>query len=184
MITVDPMKRLVLSVMLVAAACSSGDANEPALEVTATTGGAIPASSTTSTLPAPTTSTTLSPFARPDWLGTRILPLRPDENGEVQPTPIELQDRTFETIDLLPPPLSEEFVGTRGPVPPDVQARSSWTEECPVGIDDMAYLTVSHYGFDGDFHTGELMVNSSVAEDALEVFGSCTKSAFPSNRCG
>jgi hypothetical protein len=39
---------------------------------------------TTTTVPA--TTTTVNPFALPEWLGTRLLPLRTDGHGEVQPT--------------------------------------------------------------------------------------------------
>ncbi|MEE9472790.1 MAG: M15 family metallopeptidase [Acidimicrobiia bacterium] len=97
----------------------------------------------------------------------------------MQPTPLELQDRTFETIDLFPPPPADDFLWTLGPVPPDVLARSSWTAECPVEVDELAYLTVSHYGFDGRFHTGEIMVNAMVAEDVLSVFRPLHSARFP-----
>ena len=174
------MKRVAttLTLILIAAACSAETSREP------TAAPAVTTSIATTTLapptpPPPTTTTTLSPFARPDWLGTRILPLRPDENGEVQPTPLELRDRTFETIDLLPRPPADDFLWTLGPVPPDVLARSSWTEECPVEVDELAYLTVSHYGFDGRFHTGEIMVNATVAEDVLSVFRRLHSARFP-----
>ncbi len=174
------MKRVAttLTLILIAAACSAETSQEP----TAATSVTTPIATTTSdppTPPPPTTTTTLSPFARPDWLGTRILPLRPDENGEVQPTPPELQDRRFETIDLLPRPPADDFLWTLGPVPPDVLTRSSWTAECPVEVDELAYLTVSHYGFDGRFHTGEIMVNATVAEDVLSVFRRLHSARFP-----
>ena len=29
------------------------------------------------------TTTTTNPYARPDWLGTRLLPLRPDDEADV-----------------------------------------------------------------------------------------------------
>ena len=174
------MKRVAttLTLILIAAACSAETSQAP------TAAPAVTSSIATTTLapptpPPPTTTTTLSPFARPDWLGTRSLPLRPDENGEVQPTPPELQDRTFETIDLLPRPPADDFLWSLGPVPPDVLARSSWTAECPVEVDELAYLTVSHYGFDGRFHTGEIMVNATVAEDVLSVFRRLHSARFP-----
>lgn len=142
----------------------------------ATTAATEPSSTTTSP---PSTTTTVSPFARPDWLGTRLLPLRPDEFGEVQPTPPELQHRRFETLDLLPPPAGEAFASTVGPVPADVAARSSWTEACPVALEELAYITVSHAGFDGRFHTGEMIVHASVAEDVVGVFARLHAARFP-----
>ena len=136
-----------------------------------------PATTTRTTLPA--TTTTVSPYARPAWLGTQPLPLRADGHGEVLPTPPELVDRQLETIDLLPPPAGGEYVWTTGPVPDDVLGRSSWVPRCPVGIEELAYLTMSHMGFDGRFHTGEMIVNAAVAEDMVEVFRRLHERRFP-----
>jgi hypothetical protein len=185
-----PAAPLLAAVTLaLAAGCSSTSGPEsPAAAADATTARApapppVPTSPTTTTTTAsPTTvptTTTPSPFARPDWLGTRPLPLRPDEHGEVQPTPPELVDRRLETPDVLPPPAGGDFAFSAGPVPPDVLARSSWTEECPVGIDELAYLTVSHYGFDGGLHTGEIIVNAAVADDIVAVFRRLHEARFP-----
>ncbi|MEM9713911.1 MAG: M15 family metallopeptidase [Actinomycetota bacterium] len=180
---------LLLVAALLAAGCAGEEDESAAVapESTATTTAAtIPpptAAPTTSTPPTTTTvaptTTTISPFARPDWLGTRLLPLREDGHGEVQPTPPELSDRRLETISLLPPPADDAYAATIGPVPDDVLARSSWTEACPVTADELAYLTISHWGFDGGHHTGELIVNAAVAEDVVEVFGRLHEARFP-----
>jgi hypothetical protein len=108
-----------------------------------------------------------------------LLPLRPDGHGEVQPTPPELADRQLETVDFLEPPTSEEYLATVEPIPADVLARSSWTEECPVTLDELRYLTVSHHGFDGRVHTGEMIVNTAVAGDVVEVFRRLFEAEFP-----
>jgi hypothetical protein len=166
------------------AACTAEQANTgttvatPAETVTTTTAGAvvIPESSP------PTTTTTTeppSPYARPDWLGTRLLPLRPDEFGEVQPTPPEMVDRRFETPDVLSPPAGDEFEWSIQDVPMAVLLRSTWTPECPVHWTDLRYVTVSHWGFDQEFHTGEILVNARVAEDIVEVFRSLHENRFP-----
>jgi hypothetical protein len=113
-------------------------------------------------------------------LGTRPLPLGPDGKTAIaQPTPPELQDRQFETIDYLPPPTDGRFHSTIEPVPDDVLARSTWVQECPVTRDDLAYVTVSHYGFDHKLHTGELLVNASVADDVVSVFNKLYDARFP-----
>ncbi len=164
-------------------ACSVTPASEL---LSATSAPTMPA--TTAAVPssvAPTTSvptTTLPPepgTVRPDWLGTRILPERPDGLGEIQPTPVEMVNRRFPTIDYLQPPGTDEFVGTVGPVPPDVLARSTWRAECPVPVEDLSYLVVSFVGFDGLTHTGEVIVNARFGEQMLDVFRTVYEQRFP-----
>jgi len=165
-----------------AAACTagSGPATEPGTAVKPPVAtAALPSPATTTTEPDIATTTTISPYVRPSWLGTRVLPLRTDDHGEVRPTPSELQDRQLETIDLLPPPAGDEFAWTAGPVPDGVQARWSWVSGCPVGVEELTYLTMTHLGFDGRFHTGEMIVNAVVAEDIVDVFRRLHTARFP-----
>ena len=44
---------------------------------------------------------------------------------------------------------------------------------------ELAYLNVSHYGFDDKFHTGELIINAAVAEDIVGVFEKLHIARFP-----
>lgn len=46
----------------------------------------------------------------------------------------------------------------------------SWRTGCPVAISDLRVLTLTHWGFDGSTHQGELMVHADVAEDVKLVF--------------
>lgn len=182
--------RLAALVCVVALSCVSCASNEetsaPTVVSAATTLAEtsqeqIPSSSlasvTSTTVPA--TTTTTNPFARPDWLGTRLLPLRDDGHGEVSPTPQPLVDRQLETLDLLEPPVDDTFRWLVEPVPPEVLARSSWREECPVTVEELAYLTLTHYGFDGRHHTGEMIVNAAVADDVVAVFRKLHEARFP-----
>jgi hypothetical protein len=132
-------------------------------------------------VPAPTTTTApaSTAAARPDWLGTRPLPLRPDGFGEVLPTPPELVDRRIATIDLLDPPADGAFASTVAPVPADVVARSSWQPACPVGLNQLRYVTVSFWGFDDRPHTGELIVNAGVADAMTGIFRQLFEARFP-----
>jgi hypothetical protein len=41
--------------------------------------------------------------------------------------------------------------------------RSVWHQGCPVGLADLRVLTVSYVGFDGQSHTGQLVVNRAAA---------------------
>jgi hypothetical protein len=107
------------------------------------------------------------------------LPLRPDGFGVVLPTPAALVDRRLPTTDLLPPPSSGSFESTIEPVPEQVLARSTWRPACPVSASRLRYLTMSFYGFDDRVHTGEMLVNSDVAETVVTIFGKLFAARFP-----
>jgi hypothetical protein len=64
-------------------------------------------------------------------------------------------------------------------VPAEVADRSTWTEECPASLDQLTYVTVSFHGFDGRFHTGELLVATEWADDIASVFQSLHEARFP-----
>jgi hypothetical protein len=165
------------AVTLVVPACTS----EPT-GASSESGAAVEPSSSAPTTLAPTTTAPATVPAgptRPDWLGTRPLPLRPDGFGEVLPTPAELVDRRVPTIDLLDPPADGQFAATVEPVPADVVARSSWQPACPVGVNELRYVTVGFWGFDDRAHTGELLVNAAWAEELVEVFRALFDSRFP-----
>jgi hypothetical protein len=107
------------------------------------------------------------------------LPKRPDGFGQILPTPPELVNRALPTKDLLPPPADGKYASTVAPVPPDVLARSTWQPACPVGKDDLRYLTMSFWGFDGRPHTGEMIVHARVAQRVTEVFAKLFQAKFP-----
>lgn len=46
----------------------------------------------------------------------------------------------------------------------------SWREGSPVAMDDLRYVEVSYWGFDGKGHTGELIVNKAVAKEITDIF--------------
>lgn len=183
------MRTAILALLvLVAGACSETVENRVAPDAAtavSSTSTTDPPESGTSVAPATSTTmvllttTTEGQFARPDWLGTQLLPLRSDGHGMVKPTPPELQDRRLETIDWLAPPDGETFQWSIEGVSDEVLARSSWTADCPVGPDDLAYVKVAHLGFDGRFHTGEIIVHASVAEDVVGVFRRLHEARFP-----
>lgn len=181
-----PRRWLVLGLLLAAcAAPATTTASSPTTSPSTTTATSIPSTSVATTTAPPTTIATTTtaaaadPLAPPDWLGTRILPLRADGYGEVQPTPPELTDRRIRTTDVLPPPTGDSFAVTIEPVPAEVVARSTWTADCPVALDELRYLTVSHWGFDGEPHTGEIIVNAGHADAIAQVFETLFDSRFP-----
>ena len=46
----------------------------------------------------------------------------------------------------------------------------SYKTYCTVAREDLRYIKLLHYSFDGQIHVGELMVNASIADDILQIF--------------
>ena len=68
------------------------------------------------------------------------------------------------------------------PVPESLAARMrqhSWREGCPLPIADLAYVHVSHYGYDGVVHEGELVVHKDLVGEVLAIFKALFKRHFP-----
>jgi D-alanyl-D-alanine carboxypeptidase len=114
-------------------------------------------------------------------VGASPLPLRADGFGQVLPTPPELRVRRLRTVDVLPPPTSDRFESSVGPVTPAFVRRTelAWSPGCPVGLEELRELRVTFVGFDGRPHTGQLVVNAAVAEDVVEVFRTLHEARFP-----
>ena len=54
-----------------------------------------------------------------------------------------------------------------------------WHRGCPVGLSDLRILTVVQIGFDGNAHTGQLVVNRDVARPLVSVFRQLYALRFP-----
>lgn len=62
---------------------------------------------------------------------------------------------------------------TISPISDDIFAKmqgKSFKDNCTVPREDLRYLKVLHVGFDGETHTGELVVNRLIADDVLDIF--------------
>ncbi|MGH2818551.1 MAG: M15 family metallopeptidase [Actinomycetota bacterium] len=97
----------------------------------------------------------------------------------VRPTPAILRNRRLPTTDLFPRPKSGRFAVAIGPVPRSVVERSTWRPKCPVSLDQLSYLKTTFWGFDHKPHTGEMIVNASVAEQFVGVFRALYQARFP-----
>ena len=116
----------------------------------------------------------------PRWLGTRVLPRQDGGYGEIRPTPPELVRRRFTLPDTLPELPGDGFAArVATPAPHRVIARSTWQRGCPVAATDLSWLRLTFWGFDERRHTGELLVNRSVAEDLVRVFRRLYRARFP-----
>lgn len=77
------------------------------------------------------------------------------------------------------------FEGSASPLSSEVRDRMtdvSWRAGCPVGLDGLSYLEMTHWGFDGEVHQGEMVVNAEVADDVLGVFRALFDARFPIER--
>ncbi len=64
----------------------------------------------------------------------------------------------------------------------DIFARingKSFREGCPVSVDELRYIHIRHYGFEGELKDGELIVNEAIAKDTLEIFEELYRIKYP-----
>lgn len=55
----------------------------------------------------------------------------------------------------------------------------TWEPQCPVGLDDLREVELSHHGFDGSVHVGRLVAHVSVVDDLEQVFATMFEVGFP-----
>jgi hypothetical protein len=55
----------------------------------------------------------------------------------------------------------------------------SWRPGCPVPLEDLRYVTVTHRGFDGVDRQGELVVHADAAEEMVTVFRTLFDAGYP-----
>lgn len=90
--------------------------------------------------------------------------------------------------DILPdtvPPLGDAVFTARIETITDSNADRlvhSWRAGCPVGLEELRLLTLSHWNFEGDAATGELVVAAGAAEDIVGVFEALFDAHFPIER--
>lgn len=68
------------------------------------------------------------------------------------------------------------------PLPSKIIAKISGKSFVPndvIGLEDLSYLKVLHYGFDDETHEGELIVNKAIAEEVLDIFRELYEKRFP-----
>lgn len=55
----------------------------------------------------------------------------------------------------------------------------SYKEDCTVPREELRYLRLSHYGFDGQIHEGEMVVNAAIADEVTEIFRELFEARYP-----
>jgi len=75
------------------------------------------------------------------------------------------------------------FQSSIEPLPKPVQAQLKagkvWQKGCPVALSGLRLLTVTYRGFDGQDHTGQLVVNKKAARPLARVFRQLHRQHFP-----
>jgi len=74
------------------------------------------------------------------------------------------------------------FVSSVGPITVELAERmipSSWHRGCPVPLEALRHVTVSHLTFEGTVEIGELVVHADVADDVVEVFAALYTARYP-----
>ncbi len=76
-----------------------------------------------------------------------------------------------ETMETLSDNIDKEFYYEK--LSDGIKARingKSYAKDCKVPYSDLRYVKVLHYGFDGEVHEGELIVNKAIAGDIVDIF--------------
>ncbi|KWW28585.1 MAG: hypothetical protein AUK63_1848 [bacterium P3] len=100
--------------------------------------------------------------------------------------------RTTPIEEVTPPDISRAddtlcykgYVFFSQPVPKAVKARmqgKSLPESARIGFDELRYLTLYHYDFEGRIQQGEMVCNKAIAHDLLCIFRTLFAEAYPIN---
>jgi hypothetical protein len=90
-------------------------------------------------------------------------------------------EQSGEAVATAPVPSQPRFRSTIEPAPGD-RMTESWRPGCPVPLDDLRLLTLTHWGFDGEVHRGELVVHAEEASAVTEAFRALFRARFPIKR--
>lgn len=85
------------------------------------------------------------------------------------------------TSSLLSSMQELQFAASAKKISPALLARMkhTWNPESPVPLDDLRYLQVSFYDFDGNVQQGELVVHVQVVNDLMYIFEKLFEAKFP-----
>jgi len=166
------------------AACSSSGQQPPAVSAGASTTSSPPSSSTSSAATAPAVMAAPDPAVPPVPKATAAptrpartapAPAAPPATAAPVPTPATAAGA---------PPVTEPFESSVLVIDDAIAARmtASWRPGCPVGLEDLRLVTVSHWGFDGRPQVGELVVHVRSADALVRVFERLFLARFPIER--
>ena len=76
---------------------------------------------------------------------------------------------------------NHQFHATCQEITPDILERMvyTWNDSSLIPLEDLRYITVSYYDFDGAVHQGELVMHKLVADDVIYIFEKLFQAKFP-----
>ena len=77
-----------------------------------------------------------------------------------------------------PPTTVAAFASTVSPVTAG-ELGATWHAGCPVGPDQLRSIEMTYWGFDGQPHTGTMVVNAAVVSSVIQVFATLYAARFP-----
>lgn len=95
---------------------------------------------------------------------------------EADNTSLRTYDNAEDTV------MFKSFVFASQPIPKDVELRMmgcSLPDNAKITIDQLRYLTLPFYDFDGNIQNGEMVCNKTIAHDLLCVFKALFSQAYP-----
>ena len=120
------------------------------------------------------------------------------EKSEHKATENIIQKQTTETVEIKPEDtLSfvfvlegddidtvkyKDYVFVSQPISDVVKTRmqgKSMPDNAPIGYDELRYLTLYHYDYDGNIKQGEMVCNQAIAHDLLCIFKALFAEAYP-----
>lgn len=98
---------------------------------------------------------------------------------EAEPTAV-----ADDTVLHTPEPLPQRR-GTAQPIPDDIReymSGKSMHSNNNISYDDLSYLTVPHYDFNGGIAEGHMVINAALAEELLDIFAELYDIQYPIER--
>lgn len=110
-----------------------------------------------------------------------------EELEELEKIENEKEDKTINPQETQAENKAEELdgKGVSEPIPEDVRESMkgiSMPEGSTVGFDDLAYLTIPHYDFNGNIVEGHMVVDKDVAQEVLNIFKELYDIQYPIER--
>lgn len=81
--------------------------------------------------------------------------------------------------------MQAEFQGIITSIPSHIQNKMvgcSWKPECPISLEDLRYLTVTHWNYQDDEQVGYIVVHAKLAEEIMAIFHELYDEHFPIER--